>query len=54
MMVNAGAVSEGCLKRVPKVRRVSFKDTAEADSTDTAFQGHATPNFALPGARALN
>ena len=35
------------------VRRVSFKDTAEAESTDTAFQGHTTPNFALPPARAL-
>ena len=35
------------------VRRVSFKDTAETDSMDTAFQGHPTPNFALPGARAL-
>ena len=35
------------------VRRVSFEDTAEADSTDTAFQGHTIPNFALPGARAL-
>ncbi len=40
-------------KSVPVVCRVSFKHTAEADSTDTAFQGHTTPKFALPGARAL-
>ena len=35
------------------VHRVSVKDTSETDSMDTAFQGHPTPNFALPGARAL-
>ena len=27
--------------------------TAEADSNNTAFQGHPTPKFALPPARAL-
>ena len=37
MMVNAGAVSEGCLKRVPVVRHAPFKHTAETDLMDTAF-----------------
>ena len=35
------------LKRVPVVCRVSFKNKAEADSTDTAFQGHTTPKLLL-------
>ena len=35
------------------VRRVPFKHTAKTDSNNTAFQGHPTPKFVLPAARAL-
>ena len=52
-MVNAGAVSEGCSRECQWFVVRPFKHTAETDSTDTAFQGHPTPKFALPRARAL-
>ena len=44
-MVNAGAVSEGCSRECQWFVVCRSNTRRRADSTDTAFQGHTTPEI---------
>ena len=53
-IINAGAVSEGCSNECQWFVGCPSKTRRRRTRwTPTASQGHPTPNFALPGARAL-